>query len=181
MKITGKILPTVTILLAGAAPLAVAQTPPTPARQRAAMAAREAKARAATPHKSAEIMSLAAPKLVEILKDSNASEFAKAKACQRLAVVGDKTAVAALAALLGNPKLAHYARFGLEPISHPSADKALRDALGGLEGNLLIGVINSIGRRKDPKALDALAKLMHGNDEAVAEAARAALGRIRSP
>ena len=176
---TRKILLSITILSAGVPALAIAQTP-TPAQQRAAMATREAEARAATPHKAAEIMSLAAPELVEILEDSKASEFAKAKACQRLAVVGDKTAVAALAALLGDPKLAHYARFGLEPISDPSADKALRDALGGLEGNLLIGVINSIGRGKDPKALDALAKHMHGDDD-VAEAARAALGRIRSP
>ena len=182
MKTTRNILPAVAILLAGVAPLAIAQTPPTPAQQqRAAMAAKEAEARAATPYKSAEIMSLGTPKLIEILKDSNASEFAKAKACQRLAVVGDKTAVPALAALLGDAKLSHYARFGLEPISDPLADDALRDALGELKGNLLIGVINSIGRRKDPKALDALAKLMHGDDHDVAEAARAALGRIRSP
>ena len=179
---TRKILLSETVLLAGVAALAVAQTPPTPAQQqRAAMAAKEAEARATTPHKSAEIMSLPAAKLIEILKDAGASEFAKAKACQRLGVVGDKTAVPALAALLADPKLSHYARLGLEPIRDPSADKALRDALGGLEGNLLIGVINSIGRRKDPKALDALAKLMHGEDDAVAEAARAALGRIRSP
>lgn len=181
MTMTGKILLAETVLLASAAAFAVAQTPPTPAQQRAATAAREAEARATTPHKSAEIMSLPAPKLIEILKDSTASEFAKAKACQQLAVVGDKTAVPALAALLGDAKLAHYARFGLEPISDPSADEALRDALGDLEGNLLIGVINSIGRRKDPKALDALAKLMHGDDVDVAEAARAALGRIRTP
>lgn len=180
MKMTRKILLANTILMACVPALSVAQTP-TPAQRRAAMAERETEARATTPHKSAEIMSLPAPKLVEILKDPKASEFAKAKACQRLAVVGDKTAVPALAALLGDPKLANYARFGLEPISDPSADKALRDALGGLEGNLLIGVINSIGRGKDPKALDALAKLMHGDDDDVAEAARAALGRIRSP
>ena len=145
------------------------------------MAAKEAEARANTPYKSAEIMSLPVPRLIEILKDSNASEFAKAKACQRLAVVGGKTAVPALASLLGDQKLAHYARFGLEPIRDPSADEALRDPLGDPEGNLLIGVINSIGRRKDPKAVDALAKLMHGDDDDVAETARAALGRIRSP
>ena len=91
MKMTRKILLARTILLVGVPALAIAQTPPTPAQQRAATAAREAKARATTPYKSAEIMSLPAPKLIEILKDSNASEFAKAKACQRLAVVGDKT------------------------------------------------------------------------------------------
>ena len=34
---------------------------------------------------------------------------------------------------------------------------ALRDALPKLEGNLLIGAINSIGVRRDTKAVDALA------------------------
>lgn len=179
---TRNILLSATVLLGGVAVLAIAQTPPTAAQQqRAAMAVKEAEARATTPHKSAEIMSLPAAKLIEILKDAGASEFAKAKACQRLGVVGDKTAVPALAALLADPKLSHYARLGLEPIRDPSADEALRGALGRLDGKLLIGVINSIGRRKDPRALDALAKLMHGDDDAVAEAARAALGRIRSP
>ncbi len=108
------------------------------------------------------------------------SKFAKAKACQRLAVVGDKSAVPALATLLADPKLAHYARLGLEPIPDPAVDAVLREALGKLEGDLLIGVINSIGRRKDPKALDALATIIHGGDDNAAAAARAALGR-RSP
>ena len=69
----------------------------------------------------------------------------------------------------------------IEPIPNPAVDAAFREALGKLEGDLLIGVINSIGRRKDPKALDALAKIVHGDDCKAAAAARAALGRIRSP
>ena len=143
--------------------------------------AKEAKARAATPHKAAEITALPAARLVQILKDPQASEFARAKACQRLALVGDKSAVPALAALLSDPKPAHYARLGLEPIPDPAVDAAFREALGKLEGDLLIGVINSIGRRKDLKALDALAKIIHGDNGKAAEAARAALGRIRAP
>ena len=167
--------------------LAPAQAQPDPeavARRRQAMRelfAKEAKARAATPHKATEITALPPAKLVEILGDPQASEFAKAKACQRLALVGDKNAVPALAALLGDAKFAHYARFGLEAIPDPAVDAALRQALGELEGNLLIGVINSSARRKDTKALEALAKIVHGDDGNAAEAARAALGRIRSP
>lgn len=126
-----------------------------------------------------KIMALPVAKLVAILKDAAASEFAKAKACQRLAVAGDRSAVPALAALLGDDKLAHYARTGLEPIPDPAADEALRTALGQLKGRLLVGVINSIGVRKDAKAIEPLAKLMYHADAEVASAASSALGRIR--
>jgi HEAT repeat protein len=131
--------------------------------------------------KADAVITLDPPKLVQVLKDPGATVFQKAKACQRLAVVGGKEAVPALAALLADPKLAHYARFGLEPIPDPSADDALREALKKVTGGLLVGVINSIGHRRDPKAVDALAKLLHGADAEVALAAAAALGRISGP
>ena len=167
--------------------LAPAQAQPDPAaaarrrQAREALFAKEAKARAATPHKAAEITASPQAKLLALLGDPQASEFAKAKACQRLTIVGNAAAVPALAALLGDPKLAHYARFALEPIPAPAVDRALRQALGKLKGNLLIGVINSVGRRKDPEALDALAKIIRGDDSDAAQAARAALGSIRRP
>jgi len=128
---------------------------------------------------AAQIMALAPARLIAILQDPSASVYAKAKACQRLAVVGDKAAAPALAALLADPQLSHYARFGLEPIPDPSVDEALRAALGKVKGSLLVGVIISIARRRDPKALDALAKLLSDPDSEVAKAADYALARIR--
>jgi HEAT repeat protein len=128
-----------------------------------------------------EIMALPSPKLVAILEDPNASVYARAKACQRLAVVGVGSAVPALAPLLGDPHLAHYARTALEPIPDPAADDALREALPKLKGNLLIGVINSIGHRRDAKAIRTLEKLRHDSDIEVAQAADAALGKVRPP
>jgi HEAT repeat protein len=128
---------------------------------------------------AAEIMALPAAKLVAILKDPAASEYAKAKACQQLAVVGDKSAVPALAALLGDEKLSHYARFGLEPNPDASAGDALREAMGKLTGKLRVGVINSLGVRRDTKSIEALALLMRGADVDAAKAAAAALARIR--
>lgn len=128
--------------------------------------------------KAEEIMALKQTKLIGILKNPKATEFAKAKACQRLAVIGTKEAVPALAALLANPKFSHYARFGLEPIPDSSVDDALLHAMGQLNGRLQVGVINSIGHRKDPKAVEALAKLVDDSDAEVATAAAAALGRI---
>jgi HEAT repeat protein len=124
------------------------------------------------------IATMDAAALIGILQDPNASEFQKAKACQRIGELGPKEAVPALAALLGNDHLSVYARYGLEPIADPSADEALRAALPKLKGNLLIGVINSIGKRRDAKAAPALSAMMYGSDVDVANASAAALGKI---
>ncbi|MBI4603674.1 MAG: HEAT repeat domain-containing protein [Planctomycetes bacterium] len=136
---------------------------------------------------SAQLFPQAAPagddpaKLIETLKSPDASLFQKAKACQRLAVVGTKEAVPVLAGLLSDDKLAHYARYGLEPLPDPSVDDALRDALGKLKGKLLAGAINSIGVRRDSKAVDALAKLAADRDSDVVGAAASSLGKIGTP
>ncbi len=135
----------------------------------------------ATPYKSAEIMGMESADLVQLLDDPDSSEFARAKACQRLAVVGDEAAVPSLARLLSDSKLSHYARTALEPMPGKSVDQALREALGSLDGGLLIGVINSIAWRRDHGALGALARLRHGDDAQVAAAATWAINRIRRP
>ena len=88
------------------------------------------------------------------------------------------SSVPALSALLGNEHLSTYARYGLEPIADPAADDALRAGLSKLKGNLLIGVINSIGKRRDAKAGPALVAMIYGVDADVARAAAAALGKI---
>jgi HEAT repeat protein len=114
-------------------------------------------------------------KLIGVLR-SDAKVFDKAKACQRLAAIGTKRAVPALAALLGHEQLGGYARFGLEPIQHESVDAALRDALSKLGGRLRTGVINSLGVRRDAKAVPALKTLAAGGSEE----AIWALGQIAS-
>ncbi|HID78511.1 MAG TPA: hypothetical protein EYP56_21285, partial [Planctomycetaceae bacterium] len=117
--------------------------------------------------------------LIAVL-ESDAPLFDKAKACQRLATIGTARAVPALARLLTDKQLSHYARYGLEPIPDRSADAALREALGKLEGGLLVGVINSIGMRRDRQAVEPLGELLGSRDADVAAAAAAALGRIAS-
>ncbi|HET8547800.1 MAG TPA: HEAT repeat domain-containing protein [Bryobacteraceae bacterium] len=118
------------------------------------------------------------PKLVAMLKDPNSTVFQKAIACKKLAFTGGPEAVAPMAALLSHPELACYARFGLEPNPHPSVDDALRAALPKLKGKLQVGVITSIGVRKDAKALDALSRLIDDSDPEVAGAAAASAGMI---
>ena len=83
-----------------------------------------------------------------------------------------------MAALLSHPQLGCYARFGMEPNPDPSVDDAFRAALPKLKGRLQVGVITSIGVRKDAKALDALSKLMSDSDAEVAGAAAASVGMI---
>ena len=117
-------------------------------------------------------------KLLNIVRSADAPLFDRAMACKRLAVIGNKDAVPVLAPLLADEKLAHYARYGLEPIPDPSVDEALRDALGKLKGNLLIGVISSCGARKDAKAVGRLSELLSDSDVGVAAATARTLGRL---
>jgi len=124
------------------------------------------------------IWKLDPPKLIAMVKDPNSTVFQKAIACKKLAFVGTREAIQPMAALLSHPQLANYARFGLEPNPDPSVDDALRAALPKLKGRLQVGVITSIGVRKDAKALDALSKLMNDSDTEVAGAAAASVGMI---
>jgi HEAT repeat protein len=116
-------------------------------------------------------------KLIGVLK-SDAPLKAKADACRELSLVGTKDSVAPLAALLGDEKLSHLARYGLEPIPDPAVDGALRSALGNLKGRPLIGVIGSLGVRRDTKAVEPLSGFLKDADPEVAQAAARALGRI---
>src|SRR5512140_3173493 len=117
-------------------------------------------------------------KLLALVKDPSSTVFQKAIACKKLAFVGGKEAVQPMAALLSHPQLGCYARFGLEPNPDPSVDEALRAALPKLKGRLQVGVITTIGVRKDAKALDALSKLIDDSDAEVAGAAAASVGMI---
>ena len=99
---------------------------------------------------------------------SDATQQEKAAACRQLARVATKEAVPTLAALLGDEKLSHMARYALETIRDPSVDDALRDAMGKLKGRPLLGVIGSLGVRRDAKAVDAMAKLLDDPDADVA-------------
>lgn len=125
-----------------------------------------------------EIATMGTAELLRIVQDGSASEFRRAKACVRLGELGAKEAVPAMAALLSDEHLGVYARYGLEPIADASVDDALRGAMGRLKGVRLIGVVNSLGKRRDAKAVPALARMLHGADADITRAAAAALGSI---
>ena len=73
----------------------------------------------------------------------------KAVPCKLLAVYGTKEAVPALAPLLLDKDLSSWARIALEAISDPPRMRLCGGALTKAQGRLLVGVINSIGVRRD--------------------------------
>jgi len=115
--------------------------------------------------------------LISVLR-SDAPKSEKAITCKKLAIYGTDQSVPVLAPLLADKELSSWARIALEAIPGRAAGAALRDALGMLNGRLLIGVINSIGVRHDTLAVDALAQKLGDADAGVASAAAIALGHI---
>lgn len=102
----------------------------------------------------------------------------KAIACKQLAIYGSGASAAELAKLLPNPELSSWSRIALEAIPGPEADEALRKATETLEGKVLVGVINSIGVRRDANSVAPLTARLQDKDIEVASAAAVALGRI---
>lgn len=115
--------------------------------------------------------------LLGVLASAQATPDGKAFACRQLALVGGDESVAALAALLGDERLSHMARYALERIPREAAAAALRNALHATDGEVRIGVINSIGARGDRRAVPMLRHIAI-DDELTMLATIAALGKI---
>jgi HEAT repeat protein len=119
-----------------------------------------------------------ATKLAGLITAPSATLEAKDFACRQLWLIGSAEQVPLLAKLLADPQLTHMARYALLHINDPSVDAAFREALTKLDGPALVGVINSIGERRDAAAVPALQKLVFSprNTAAVIDA----LGKIGS-
>ena len=129
--------------------------------------------------------------LIQILQ-SDATPEEKSAACVRLHRAGTDRAVPALAALLGDPGVSHSARYALESMPSPTAGRALVDALEKSSGDERLGILGSLGVRREKEAVPALARWLAaaggpvsdqppgagGNLAAVGAAAAAALGEI---
>ena len=120
----------------------------------------------------------AAGRLAAILTDAKTSRAAKIFACVQLPLVASGEHVPLLVKLLSDPATAEPARRALAAIPGEASGMALREALGKLKGRALVGAINSLGARRDFKAVGALARLLGGEDGEVSAAAARALGEI---
>jgi hypothetical protein len=102
----------------------------------------------------------------------------KDEACSRLKWIGTARSVPALAGLLTDPQLSHSARNALESMASPEAGAALLAAVDKTTGSNQVGIINSLGLRREAAAAPTLAKLLSATDTNVAFAAADALGHI---
>ncbi len=119
--------------------------------------------------------------LIDVIQDPQATFAGKQEAARFLWMIGTARSVPALAKLLPDEKLSNVARYALERNSDPTAAAALRAALKTLTGVQRIGVINSLGDRADPLAVQVLKPFVVSSDQALAEAAITAIGKIGTP
>ena len=99
-------------------------------------------------------------------------------ACRQLSLVGTSACVPVLAGMLNDPSTFGMARYALARIPAAAAVGALRNALPKSSGKARIGIINSLGERRDAKSVAPLKGLLASSDAAVSEAAFDALASI---
>ena len=117
--------------------------------------------------------------LLEVLQ-SDAPAPAKEYACRQLALIGTARSVPMLAEMLVHTELSDYARFALEAIPDAAADRALRKALDKVAGDARVGIVNTLGERRDQKAIRVLSKMQDDADTILSAAIQAALRKIES-
>jgi HEAT repeat protein len=108
------------------------------------------------------------------------SRDAKDYVCRKLMQMGSAASVSTVAELLADKDLSHMARFALERNPAPEAAQALRDALPRVDAPLKVGIISSLGQRRDVASITLLAKMLNDTDGTIARSAALALGAIRT-
>jgi len=117
--------------------------------------------------------------LIAILQSSTGAAD-KCAACQQLRIYGTAKSIPALAALLGEERVGHAARYALENMPYPEAGAALRNVLAKTSGPIKAGLIDSLGWRRDTAAVPLLVPLLSDTDAIIATTTASALGRIGS-
>jgi type 1 glutamine amidotransferase len=109
---------------------------------------------------------------------SDATRAGKQFVCRELSIIGTGQSVSVLGNMLVDEETSDMARYALERVPGTGVNEALRSALRKAKGKPKIGIINSLGQRRDRRAVRALSRMVTGSDKAVAMAAAAALGQI---
>jgi len=120
-------------------------------------------------------------KLIAVVRSKTSTQDGKSVACRFLQQIGTERCITAVSALLDDEILCHYARLVLERLESEPADKAMRDALPNVPDSAKIGILGSLGARRDRKAIDRVGKLTTSRNPAVAAAAIETLGKIGGP
>ena len=111
---------------------------------------------------------------------SGAPRASKEYACRKLMHIGSVKSVPVLGTLLNDPNLTHMALFALERIPDKAVDRVLREALDDTTGLAKVGIINSLGNRRDRLAVEGLLQALRDDDPEIQKAAVVALGKIGS-
>ena len=109
---------------------------------------------------------------------SDAKRAGKQFVCRELSIIGTEQSVSVLGKMLTGEETSDMARYALERIPGTAVNDALRRALRAAKGKPKIGIINSLGQRRDRRAVRALGRLVGNSDQTIAAAAAAALGQI---
>jgi type 1 glutamine amidotransferase len=110
--------------------------------------------------------------------DSDATRAGKQFVCRELSIIGTEQSVPTLAKMLTGEETSDMARYALERIPGSAVDEALRGALRKARGNARIGIINSLGQRRDEGSVKVLSRILGRKNQLAAIAAAAALGQI---
>jgi len=116
-------------------------------------------------------------RLIDVLQ--SASTLAeKEDACRNLKQIGTAKAVPALGRLLSDERLSQGARDALEGMPLKEVDGVLRAALKTTSGKTKLGIVHSLGARRDPRVSRELIHLLDDSDPLLASGAAEALGTI---
>ena len=119
-----------------------------------------------------------AAQLAAFLSKPQTTPAAKLFICQQLRIIGGEAQVPLLAAMLKSADTADMSRFALEAMPGETAGPALISTLSGDGDKRLIGIINSLGARREAAAVPELGRLLADKDVTVANAAAVALGKV---
>jgi HEAT repeat protein len=125
------------------------------------------------PEVGIELEALLAPML-----GTQISLAAKDYIVRQLLIIATPKSLPALTALLTDKELSHRARMVIERMPFDEAGQALRESLTKVSPELKVGVIGSLGNRRDAASVAALGELVGDSDPLVAKAAATALGDI---
>jgi HEAT repeat protein len=117
------------------------------------------------------------PGLVRLLAPTSTFE-ARRFACKQLGIIGSKSALPALGELLKSEETAGIGCLALTTYPPGKADEILRAALASARGTARVQIINTLGDRRDAKAVKLLTQLAVDADSSVARAALASLGKV---
>jgi HEAT repeat protein len=109
---------------------------------------------------------------------SDATAPAKTFVFEQLSVIATEASIPVLTPMFQRTETAEQARYVLARIPGPAADEALRKSLANTRGRVKIGIVNSLGQRRDAQAVPAISALLSPSDAEIAEVSAAALGKI---